>query len=296
MALDTHVPEVAVWTDAPHAALAAQVLDLMGSHVRPIAMGAADGSADGQLTDWARSFDAPAFRDLRKLRIDRPSAFLLCTTALPPSADDLRELANDGTTVLLLTPPADDAKLLDQLAAPGFASRLIRTPRFDACPGLTAAAEPEHAFADGAAQVHLTSHGTPTHGSLYARAFDAWRTALRFVPLPETIDASLQRPAGKPAAQRLAELTGRMSAHARSADGSTMTLQLSDQSLVTQRRLRVAADFADLEATDTTYALHTADPNEPEVPPIVETSPPTPADHPPLADLIAGHFRRPPDR
>ncbi len=311
-AVSTHTPEVAVWTDAPHAALAAQVLELMGGLVRPIAVGAADGSADGQLADWARTLDAPTFRDLRKLRIDRPCAFLLCTTALPPSPADLRELAKDGTTVLLLTPPADDAKTLDQLAAPALAARLVRTPRLDACPGLIAAAEPEHAFANRPARVHVTSHGPPNHGSLFSRAFDAWRIALRFVPLPETIDASLQRPPGKPLAQAPAELVGRLSAHARSADGSAVTLQLSDQALISQRRLRVTADHADLEATDARYTLHTADPRKPDAPPHVETNAPAPGlaaspsnptnpphpphDHPPFADLIAHHFRRLLDR
>ncbi|MEM8783668.1 MAG: hypothetical protein AAGE65_12550 [Planctomycetota bacterium] len=302
--LSMHAPEIAVWTDAAHAALAGQVLDLMGGQVRPIAVGAADGSADGQLAQWARTLDAPSFRDLRKLRIDRPTAFLLCTTGLPPAATDLRELAKAGTTVLLLTPPADDARALADLAAPGVAERLVRTPRFDACPGLSAAAEPQHAFEGRPARVHLASHGPPTHGSLFARAFDAWRVALLFAPLPETIDASLQRPAGTPAAQHPAELVGRMSAHARSADGSAVTLQLSDRSLASQRRLRVNADHADLEATDAAYTLHTDDPSRPEDPAQIETNAPDPAptgpqpiaDHPPFADLIAGHFRRLLDR
>lgn len=299
-ASDAHAPEIAVWTDAPHAVLAAQVLDLMGGLIRPIAVGAADGSADGQLADRARTPDVPSFRDLRKLRIDRPSAFLLCTTALPPSPDDLRDLAHDGTTVLLLTPLSDDAKHLAQLAVPGVAERLVRTPRFDACPGLVAAAEPEHAFDDVPARVHLTSHGPPTHGTLFARAFDAWRIALRFVPLPETIDASLQRPTGKPGADRPAELRGRMSAHARAADGSAVTIQLSDQALVSHRRLRVNADHADLEATDGHYTLYVVDPRQADAEPRVETnaSPETASLslNTPFADLIAHQFRRLLDR
>ncbi|MEM1444722.1 MAG: hypothetical protein AAGF84_01580 [Planctomycetota bacterium] len=299
---DPHAPEIAVWTDAPHALLAAQVLDLMGGQVQPIAVGAADGSADGHLADWARTLDVPTFRDLRKLRIDRPAGFLLCTTALPPSPDDLHELARAGTCVLMLTPAADDAAHLDELATPGIAEKLVRTPRFDACPGLVAAADPEHTFEGVATRVHVTSHGPPTHGSLFARVFDAWRVALRFVPLPETVDASLQRPTGKPAADRPAELRGRMSAHARASDGSAVTLQISDQSLVSHRRLRVTADFADLDASDTHYSLHTADPKDPEAPPGVETSENSvlagfPASTPPpFADLIAHHFRRLLDR
>ncbi|MEM9751863.1 MAG: hypothetical protein AAF916_00595 [Planctomycetota bacterium] len=298
-----HAPEIAVWTDAAHAALAAEVLDLMGGYVRPIAVGAADGSGDGQLAEWERTLETPTYRDLRKLRIDRPAAFLLCLTDVSPTPTDLKELARAGTTVLLLAPQADGAQTLGELAAPGLADKLVRTPRFDACPGLIAAAEPEGAFEGRPARVHVTSHGLPAHGSLFARAFDAWRVALRFAPLPETVDATLQKPTGKPAAEHPGEMRGRMSLHARAADGSAVTMQLSDQSLVSHRRLRVSADHADLQATDTHYALHTADPQKPDAPPTVETSvddaglPELPSNpSPPFADLLAHHFRRVLDR
>lgn len=306
-------PEIAVWTDAEHARLAADVLDLLGGLVRPIAVGASDGSAGGQLADWAKTLDAKSFRDLRKLRIDRPAGFLLAACTEPPAAQDLRELAADGTTVLLLQPPADDDATLDALAAPEVARRLALTPRFEACPGWRAAADPPQAFLPKDPQtpnrpacVHMTSHGRPDQGSLFTRAFDAWRVVLKFAPLPETIDASVQRPGTRPAPQRPAELTGRLTAHARCADGSSITLQLSDRAQEPQRRLRVTADPAELEITDGHYQLATRDPEEGQHdPPAAQyaqregSSPASPdagPDHSPFADLVAGHFRRLLDR
>ncbi len=288
--------EVAIWVDASRAGVASAVLDLMGTAVRPIAVGGPNGGVD----ELAKTLGLSAHRDLRKLRVDAPAAFLFVATASAPPTAELKAAAAQDTVVLALEPPFSDAAALDALSTPDAAGRVILLPRFERCPGFLAAADP-YAAIGRPAQLHMSSRGRPGHGSIFARAFDAWRTALGFVELPETVDAAFVEPSGKAPPDAVTRWTGPVSVLARCADGGVVTLDLHDAAPDTQRRLHVAGPDGHLLVTDGRYRLiHTppspASDGAPHDEDDIDASPADAPEHVSYLDLIADHWRRLLDR
>lgn len=260
MATHSLSPEATLWIDADHAPLASELMNLMGSSLKPIGVG---GPPVAEVNQLAKDLACDNYDDLRKMCIDRPAAYLLLATLQGVSPEDLHALASQGTTVLTLEPIASDLQGLaaaEQLglknggSASDVLGKILQVPVFTQSPGYLAAADPNELLGDRRL-VNFASSGRPGHGSLFARLFDAWQTVLGFTFMPETIDASLIGPQEQ-APETLEELTGGLAVLARMPDSQAALLQISDTSAVTGRTLRVQGDGASLRITDATYSLH----------------------------------------
>ncbi len=257
MASKRLAPEVTTWTDALHAPLVADVMNLMGSAVKPIGVG---GPPVAEVSDLARNLNCDSFDDLRKMCIDRPAAYLLLTSHQGVTPEDLHVLADQHTVVLTLEPIATDLQGLyaaDSLGSSEANGPIVQVPVFSHSPGYLATADPSELLGDKRL-VNFISEGRPEHGSLFARLYDAWLTVLGYTLMPEVIDASLVGPLEK-APESLNKLTGGMAIHARMPDSQAALLQVSDNAAITRRILRVQGDIASLRVTDTAYSLHNPD-------------------------------------
>jgi len=275
--------EAVLWTDGPHADLLARLLDLMGESIRVLAVG---GPRVAPVADLARRLGHEPTDDLRHMLISHPAAFAVFAAADPPDDEDLAAAARAGARPLCLEPLAADFDQLHALQrrqpkdAP---ARLgpVNAPAFLQAPGFRLAAEPFEQLGDRPNLV-LESLGAPGAGSLFARLLDAWRTALAFIDLPQTIEAQITpAPAhahGKVAAhapgttpeknpgsaagalpETLPGLAGRLSAHGRTDDGGSVCLFLADHAVAHRRRLLALSDQTQLEVTDTGYRFDNAD-------------------------------------
>ena len=247
-------PEATIWTDARHAPLAGELMNLMGSAIKPIGVG---GPPVKEVSGLAKSLDCQPQDDLRKLLVDRPAAYLLMTTLEGVTPDDLYSVTEQGTVVLTLEPIACDLQGLSAAkklgSGSGSAGRILTVPMFSQSPGFLGAADPYELLGDRRT-VRFTGEGRPEHGSLFARLMDAWLTVLSFALLPETIDASLVGPPSeRPDDPRL--LTGSLLAHARMPGENAALVEVTDTAGQTGRELRVQAHSASLRITDTAYTL-----------------------------------------
>lgn len=248
-----------MWTNAGRAALAGQLLDVMGAGVRPLGVG---GPRCAEVDALSKHLGCPAESDLRKLLIDRPAAFLLVMSLEDATISDLKAAAANGSRVLCLEPVAAELSELESADTPGQPGAIRCVPAFTQSPGYLAAADP-HEQIDGPSLVRFSSHGPPGRGSLFARLLDGWATALGFTPLPETIDARLRRPAGPGSANgndalRPRAIAGWLSAHARTADGGAVLIEAGDTAAdpVPRRELSVVSGRVQLRVDDTSYQLH----------------------------------------
>ena len=258
-------PEVTIWTDARHTPLAGELMNLMGSALKPIGVG---GPPVAEVSQLAKELSCDAHDDLRKMCIDRPATYLLLATHQGVTPDDLHALADQGTTVLTLEPIASDLQGLSASDALGgvtsipgagvpgtdMPGRIVQVPTFGQSPGFLAAAAPNELLGDRRL-VSFTSEGRPGHGSLFTRLYDAWLTVMGYALLPEMIDASLVGPLDE-VPETLVELTGSLAIHARMPGTQAALLEVSDCAAVTGRVLRVQGDGASLRITDTDYCLH----------------------------------------
>jgi hypothetical protein len=280
-------PEVTIWTDARHASLAGELMNLMGSALKPIGVG---GPPAAEVSRLAKDLDCSTQDDLRKLLVDSPASYLLLTSLEGVTHDDLHAVTDQGTTVLSLEPIASDLQGLSASlnlgAAAVGAGRIVQAPTFGQSPGFLSTADPFELLGDRRT-VRFTSDGRPEHGSLFARLFDAWLTVLSFTMMPETIDASLVGPLSEPP-EDLRSLAGSLLAHARVPGVNAALLEVTDTAGQTGRVLRVHGDGASLRITDSAYTLH--DPNGGL---LDEASDPGPAG---FVDMLAAQWRRLLDR
>lgn len=278
-------PEITVWTDARHATLVAELMNLMGSALKPIGVG---GPPVAEVSRLARELACDTHDDLRKLCIDHPAAYLLLASHQGVTPEDLHALAEQGTTVLTLEPIASDLQGLAASDALGAMAgepqgRIVLVPAFNQSPGYLAAADPNELLGDRRL-VSFTSDGRPGHGSLFARLFDAWLTVLGYTLLPEVIDASLVGPLEE-APDSLPALTGSLAIHARMPGSNAALLEVSDTAALTRRILRVQGDAASLRITDSAYTLR-----NPAGEVLDQTDPPNaPAG---FTDMLAHQWRR----
>ncbi len=248
-------PEVTLWTDARHAPLAGELMNLMGSALKPIGVGGPPVAVVGQL---AKELGCEPHDDLRKLLVDRPASYLLMTSLEGVTHDDLHAVTDQGTAVLTLEPIASDLQGVSASLKLGTGSggtgHILPAPAFGQSPGFLSTADPYELLGDRRT-VRFTSDGRPEHGSLFARLFDAWLTVLGFTLMPETIDASLVGPLSEPP-DELRMLAGSLLAHARMPGASAALLEVTDTAGQTGRVLRVQGDSASLRITDSAYTLH----------------------------------------
>jgi len=251
-----------IWTGASQAVLVGDVIELMGAAVKPLAVG-----GPGKPMEVIRLGERLACQsgdDLRHLLVSRPAAFVLLATMDGVQPEHLSIAAEQASVVLGLEPirstlTHDQVTQLQTGSPPPTtgkstpAIKWVRVPDFQAAPGWQSAAAPEDVLG-AVRQVRFTSTGRPTDSSLFARLIDAWELMLRFVPLPESIDATLSgHDTGVP--DDLRKLTGHLSVLARTRQGGVV-MQLSNQAGETRRVLEVIGEEGHLRADDLDYALH----------------------------------------
>lgn len=280
--------EATIWTDAARAATAASVLERMSGRVRAIGVGGPRAQAVAEL---ARSLDTTRHDELRQLVVDRPARFLLLCAMEAVDLADLQSALAQGTTVLALEPPAvhlQDLAALRGSAAATTGGRVVIAPAFAQSPGYVSAAEPMEAIGERRL-VACESVGRPAHGSLVARLFDAWRTLLRFVTTPASVDAALVGGGLADVTPRaLRTLTGALTVHARTPDGSAAVIHVADRAGRPRRALHVLGDAGELRVSDGGYSLHQLDGTV-----LDEDRPGAEVDHP---ELVAHQWRRLLDR
>jgi predicted dehydrogenase len=257
---DVTAPEVTIWVDDDRLETVQSLLDMMGGHVRPIALGSPKSNA---ASEWARQLDIPMFDDLRQMLVQHPSAFVLLASLNGVSPDDLPMAVAQGSKVIAIDPigatVAEHAqaykivKPADGITVPP--GRIVHAPAFDRSAGFLASAAPHDALGEHRA-VQMTHAGSAASGSMFFRLFDAWISVLDFIDLPERIDAELstvKSGSGVPDDPRL--LTGRLTAHARLPGVGSAGVLVSDQAAELTRRLTVVGDQAQLVITAGGYEL-----------------------------------------
>ncbi len=276
-------PEVTLWTDARHAPLASELMNLMGSALKPIGVG---GPPVAEVSQLAKELGCEPHDDLRKLLVDRPATYLLLSSLERVTPDDLYAAADQNTTVLTLEPIASDLQGLSAAlkleSGSRSTSRILQAPAFNQSPGFLSAADPNELLGDRRA-IRFTSDGRPEHGSLFARLFDAWLTVLSFTMMPETIDASLVGQVNEPP-EDLRAMAGSLLAHARMPGANAALLEVTDSAGQTGRVLRVHGDNALLRITDSAYTLQ-----NPAGDMLDEATAPGPSG---FADMLAAQWRR----
>ena len=279
--------EVIVWTDGPRCALVAAALDLMGNAVTVRGVG---GPRVAEVDELARRLSCVREDDLRKLVVDHhDAAYLVVADGAFEDVADVAAAAEAGVVVLELEPVAADADALALVREPrgGRRIELEPVPAFMEGPGWTSAADPREPL--GAPHTLVIDHvGRTDELTLFARLLDAWRTVLRFVPMPQSVDAQLSVPPDRSpgrAPRNPRGITGSITAHARIDAKAAVVLHVSDQAAAARRRLHVLGAGGELLVRDTDYALYDRagaliDEHRPK---LRQES---------VADLIAHHWRR----
>lgn len=273
-------PEVTAWVDAAHARYAGSLLDVMGDAVELIGLGGPDAAA----ADLGRSLDLAPVGDLRRLLLDRPADCVLVAVRGGIGPEFLAAAAEQGTRVVTTEPPAGSLQELDAPGLRAAAPCVVEVPRFDRGPGVEAALDPLSAVG-APVQARMISHGRPDEGSLFARLLDAWRTALRFVELPENLLAAWSPPPGG-APERLRDAGGRVAALARCRGGGTVSLDVAADAARSRRSLRLLGSEAQVEVDETGHVrlpLDEAAPDEAE---------PLPGAGVSFVDQVAARWRR----
>jgi len=263
------LPEVIVWTDASRVSIVRELLQHMAGKVQCIGIG---GPRSGELEQLAGELELSTLDDLRQLIIDKPAAYVMLATMQDVSPDDVIAAMNGGSLVLALEPVAADhsdiSRLHPRIAPEG---RYELSPAFLRGAGWHSAADPLDVLGE-IKLINFTSFARPNTQSLFAQLVDAWQVILHFAPLPYTIDASLGGPLQR-APEDPRGLTGHLTAHARLANGSACTLQISDMAASRTRRLDVVGKTGLIFVNDDHYRLYEeegstldSNPHEPEPP------------------------------
>ncbi|MBI1337643.1 MAG: hypothetical protein GC164_11845 [Phycisphaera sp.] len=287
--MPTHAPEITLWTDAPRAGLATQVIELMGHAVRPLAVG---GPRSAELSTLAQKLDCPHSDDLRKMLVDHPAAFVLMLTMQNADREDLRMAIGEGAILLTTEPLAgtfDELAVLRGKASAGanaaVTGRIVRVPDFMQAPGYLAAADPKEALGD-IQSIGYSGFGQSSDCSLYARLSEAWRIVLHFTQGPTAITATLTGPQASPP-EALRNATGHLCALARMPDNCAAVIQVSDRAGRTARGLNITGSAGQLRVHDLGYALYDHGGRL-----LDERTTDTAKSSSSFADLIAHHWRR----
>ena len=229
-----------------------QVLDLLGSAVRPVRLVGPRGAGRDRL---GKTLDLAPRDDLRPVLRDHPGATLFAASLGELKPADLAQHLDQGGRVLTLGPAATTFQELREFNTADPRRGILYLPAFLDSPGSRAAADP-HPHLGTPRLLRFASLGRPEHGPLFGRLLDAWHTALAFTDLPETVDAALF-PAGPHAGSEASprRIAGHLAAHARLPAGGSITLTLSDRAATTARHLDLLGDTAHLHLTDTAYTL-----------------------------------------
>lgn len=284
--------EIIAWVDLEQAETIQRLLECMDDTVRVVAVG---GPRVAELARLAQRYDCPQLDDPRRLLVEHPTSFWLTSSMKLLALDDLAAALEQGTNVVSLEPfmealqdPAELGRKQTQirkqrkqpLTTPGHLSilgALIESPGFTGNSG----AEQEMGE-DRLLRVQCT--GPAAGRSLFARLFDAWRTVLTLLPMPERIDASLaERQAAAPSRPGL--LSGKLAAHARVPDGGAVVVTVSDQNVEERMSLDLTGSGGEMHVRPDAYEIYLCESDEREArTDLVATNS--------IADLVAWQWRR----
>lgn len=284
----TIAPEVVIWTDHATAPVLGQLMDLMASAVKPIAVGGPRGAAIHEL---ATALDCPSHDDARHMIVAHPAPFVLIGGCDLPAAEHLSAACDNGSVILTTSTPADSLqqlKAIEQATVRGQESRLVYLPAFTQSPGMMSSTDPQQAVTQ-VRSLAMDCTSAPGEASLYSLLFDAWISALAFVSMPDSIDAALVTQGNNAIGDSLHQLAGDMGVHARIADQVTLVMRLSDQSARFSRSLHIIDAEAQIIIHDHGYELLGKGRG------VLEQSPPQ-TSQPTYVDLMARQWRRLLDR
>ncbi len=274
--MSSTAPEFVIWADAARVPLVRTVLDLMGAAVQPLGVGSPRPQTAAAM-ELARDLDCVFEDDLRKLLVEKPSAYLLLASAAGLGAEELR-LAQEHDTIVLAVEPISAS--LDAPLGPG----VRRLPDFRQGVGWRSAAEPT----DVLGALRAASYWSLGAGevSLFARLAEAWTLLLSFVPhpgVPSTITAALTGSAAS-GIESLRGVGGSLSLQTILGDHCAATMLVSDRAGSAERRLTLVGEGGRLRVDDLSYTLYDASGRI-----VDQCSPQGVAD---FADLVAQDWRR----
>lgn len=256
--------EVTACVDDESASLLGDLLSRLSDVVIPVCF---NGSPTGAVNDLARQFDAELMDDTRQMLVDRPRQICILASREGLPRDLAREALAAGSLILAIEPisatyaettslgrigrKGADATKGAGVAVPG---SLAVLPAFRSSPGWQKSAEASDTLGN-IRLMQVTSFGTEKQCSTFARLFDAWRTALQVVEMPESIDASLVGPLTKvPREPR--GLIGSLVIHARLFGGGVLSMLVSSRMPAHQRSVLLLGETGTLEVSDASYRLH----------------------------------------
>ncbi|QQE11698.1 hypothetical protein JD969_19795 [Planctomycetota bacterium] len=250
--------QVIIWADSRRVEWVRQIVEQLGDDVSLVGVG---GVRDNEVVGLAQELGCDFEDDLRKLLIEKDADYLLSAMGQPLDEDDVTTAFNQGVMILSLEPYASTLheferveSLINQAQLKGeMKSRLIRIPAFVRSAGYLSAANPQEVLGVKRT-ICVENCGKDGTLSLFSRLYDAWYTVLRFIDMPETIDASLVGPLGE-LPDDLVHITGTLSGHARLGDGGSVLIQVTDRAGQDCRTLHVNGDESELRITDTGYDL-----------------------------------------
>ena len=252
--------KVLVWTDSNRVKL---VKDALSGIESEIAVSGVGGARENDVLDLAAHYEVDFADDLRQFLVDHQADYLLLAMSRPLDLEDVLIVMDAGVTLLTLEPLAGELHDLGKIEAKvntggiDAIGHVMRMPMFTMGPGYLSAASPQEVLGNRCV-VSYESCGLYDTSSLFARLYDAWFTVLRFIEMPETVDASLIGPM-KELPDHIVNITGTMSVHARLADGGSVLLQVSDRTGQNHRVLHVIGEEAELRVTNTGYDLRHPD-------------------------------------
>ncbi|QDU33629.1 hypothetical protein KS4_16830 [Poriferisphaera corsica] len=249
---------VIVWADSRQIAWCRDVVACLGDAIKVVGIG---GERNNDVVGFADELGCEFTDDLRQLLIEQHADYLLNAIGKPMDLDDLATACQQGVAVLSPEPFAatlQEYNAVEELIKKAAQNaRLIRVPAFVRSEGYLSAANPQEVL--GVQRiVRVANIGRVGTLSLFARLYDAWFTALRFVEMPGSVDASLVGALGD-VPEQLNHLTGTLSCHARLFDNGAALIQVSDRAGQSCRSLHVLGDDAELTVGENGYDLrHTA--------------------------------------
>lgn len=252
--------EVAIWTGKQRAGFVGRLLSRMGAAV---SVSAAGGPPDDRPDALMDELNVERTDDFRKMIVDCPATFVVLGSRMDVEMEDLVQAVTAGMTVLCLDLPFhsfDELRIIHNVKSLGEGGGLRLLPAFLGGAGWRRATDPR----DAVGKVQSFSADIcmdETTNSLALKLFDAWKTALRFVDLPESIDASIIG-LMKDVPDSFTKITGMTQAHARIGPGCSAMINVRQWPGASRASIEVVGETGTLGVTREGYTLHGPDGQE----------------------------------
>jgi len=237
------------------------LMDQLADVAQPICIA---GPPTGPVQDLANGYDVPLVDDPRQLVVDYPARGLLLAHREGLRQELVHEAMQRGTHLLGLEPAT--GTLAESAGASRPAKRGSESNRSPGRRVLLPALRGTRGWEQSVGAMdsvgtprllHIVTSGHHRDCSTFARLYDGWRTALQFVDLPESIDASLVGPLSSPPREPRG-LIGSLAVHARLVGGGVLAMLISGAAPAQRRELTIVGDQGQLWVSDDAYRLHDA--------------------------------------